>query len=342
MSDRNSSGTPSPPPALEHAIPPAPDSPPPLEQAFPIPTSYSDSMHSGSVSSRSSTPPDSSYQSMINHHSQAMSNGQVSSHSSPIQSHYNDSAPTYDEPSQANYGYVTASVSQPSGAHAVHDHSYDYSQAYAEKSSMSRIHSSSLHQSSMDSIHDGSPQSSAHLSSVSSRLSISHISHPHSYPAHYQTVNTPSPDSPHSVSPHSQLSTPSYSTYRDDPHDVAPYGSGLLDSVPDHSNNYMNTQNNVVHGSYNNTLMPHHSSIPRYDSPPPVLAPIQDERVLRGDIRIPQMHHSITPPLGNSLSYIHHSQVQNSYPYHAPHVGLGQSAWKTDSALRARPSTGYV
>ncbi|KIK34490.1 hypothetical protein CY34DRAFT_97907 [Suillus luteus UH-Slu-Lm8-n1] len=102
----------------------------------------------------------------------------------------------------------------------------------------------------------------------------------------------------------------------------------------------MNTQNNVVHGSYGHTLMSHHSSIPRYDSPPPVLAPIQDERVLRGDIRIPQMHHSITPPA--SLSYMHHSQVQSSYPYHAPHVGLGQGAWKADNALRARPSTGYV
>lgn len=279
---------------------------------------------------------------MINH--QAMSNGHVTSHSPPIQSHYNDSAPSYDEPSQANYAYVTASVSQPSGAHAVHDQSYDYSQAYTEKSSMSRIHSSSLHQSPMDNIHDGSSQSSAHLSSVSSRLSISHISHPHSYPAtHYQAVNSPSPDSPHSVSPHSQISTPNYSAYRDASHEVAPYqnGSGLLDPVSDHSSissNYMNPQNNVAHGSYNHTLMSHHSSIPRYDSPPPVLAPIQDERVLRGDIRIPQMHHSITPPLGNSLSYMHHdSQVQGSYPYHTP-----QGAWKADSALRARPPTGYV
>lgn len=284
---------------------------------------------------------------MINQHSQAMSNGQVTSHSSPIQSHYNDNTPNYDEPSQPNYGYVTASVSQPSGTHAVHDHSYDYSQAYAEKSSMSRIHSSSLHQSPMDNIHDASPQSSAHLSSVSSRLSISHISHPHSYPTHYQSVNTPSPDSPHSVSPHSQLSTPNYSAYRDDSHEVAPYqnNSGILDPVPDNSSissNYMNAQNNIVHGSYGHTLMSHHSNIPRYDSPPPVLAPIQDERVLRGDIRIPQMHHSITPPLGNSLSYMHHSQVQSSYPYHTPHVSLSQNAWKADSALRARPSTGYV
>ncbi|KAG2339360.1 hypothetical protein BDR05DRAFT_917275 [Suillus weaverae] len=343
-SERNSSDTPSPPPALEHAIPPAPDSPPPLVQAFSVP-SYSDSLHSGSVSSRSPTPPENSFPSMINQHSQAMSNGQVASHSSPIQSHYSDSTPNYDESSQANYGYVTAAVSQPSSGHAVHDHSYDYSQAYGEKPSMSRIHSSSLHQSPMENVHDGSPQSSAHLSSVSSRLSISHISHPHSYPTHYQAVSTPSPESPHSVSPHSQLSTPNYSAYRDDSHEVASYqnGSGILDPASDHSSissSYMNTQDNVVHGSYSHTLMSHHSSIPRYDSPPPVLAPIQDERVLRGDIRIPQMHHSMTPP--GSLSYMPHSQVQSSYPYHAPHVGLGQSAWKADNAMRARPSTGYV
>ncbi|KAG2055006.1 hypothetical protein BDR06DRAFT_911880 [Suillus hirtellus] len=342
-SDHNSSDTPSPPPALEHAIPPAPDSPPPLVQAFSVP-SYSDSLHSGSVSSRSPTPPDNSFP-MINQHSQSMSNGQVASHSSPIQSHYGDNTPSYDESSQANYGYVSAGVSQTSSGHAVHDHSYDYSQAYGEKPSMSRIHSSSLHQSPMENVHDGSPQSSAHLSSVSSRLSISHISHPHSYPTQYQAVSTPSPESPHSVSPHSQISTPNYSAYRDDSHEVASYqnGSGILDPVSDHSNissSYMNTQNNVVHGSYGHSLMSHHSSIPRYDSPPPVLAPIQDERVLRGDIRIPQMHHSITPPA--SLSYIHHSQVPSSYPYHAPHVGLGQSAWKADNVLRARPSTGYV
>ncbi|KIJ10990.1 hypothetical protein PAXINDRAFT_138172 [Paxillus involutus ATCC 200175] len=329
--ERPSSDSPSPPPALEHAIPPPPDSPPPLVQAFPVP-GYNDSIHSGSVSSRSPTPLENSYP-ILSPHSQAMTNGHIVSQPSPLQSHYGDSPPSYGEPSQTSpYGYVS-SASHPSSTSAV-DHSYDYS--YSEKSSLPRLQSSSLHQSSMDSLHDPSPPTSAHLSSVSSRLSISHISHPQSYPNHYQAVSTPSPDSAHSVSPHSQASgpsTPNYSGYRADSHDGTTY-----EPVPDHSgltNGYISSQNHLVHASYNHSMMPQ-QNLPRYDSPPPILAPIQDERVIRGDIRVSHVHSPVSsiPPTPLSSSYMQSSM--HSYPYHAPHLSLNQGGWKPDGLLRGR------
>lgn len=328
--ERLSSDPPSPPPALEHAIvPPPPDSPPALVQAFPVShvPGYGDSMHSGSSSSRSPTPLENTYP-MISPHSQGLTNGHITSQPSPLASHYSDSPPTYTESSQhPNYGYVSPSSHAPTTS-AV-DHSYNYS--YSEKSSLPRLQSSTLH-ASMDNVHDHSPPSSAHLSSVSSRLSISHISHPQSYPSHYHSVGSPSPDSGHSVSPHSQASgppTPNYSAYQDDRHDGATYHA--IDSVPDHSgltNGYVSSQSHIIHGSYNHTMIPQ-QSLPRYDSPPPILAPIQDERVVRGDIRV---SHVQQPPV--SSSYIHPSI--HSYPYHAPHLSLNQTPWKHDALLRGR------
>ncbi|KAG9317897.1 hypothetical protein JVU11DRAFT_2126 [Chiua virens] len=216
--ERLSTSPPSPPPALEHAIlspPPPPDSPPALVQAYSLPhvPVYSDGMHSSGSSSRSPTPFDGAYP-LISPHSQALTNGHIASQPSPMQSQFSDSPPTYTESSQhSNYGYTPSS--HASGTSAV-DQSYDYS--YNEKSSLPRLQSSAIHHASMDTIHDHSPPSSAHLSSVSSRLSISHISHPQSYPSHYHAVSSPSPDSGHSVSPHSQASgppTPNYSAYQD-------------------------------------------------------------------------------------------------------------------------------
>ncbi|KAF9235214.1 hypothetical protein BU15DRAFT_51642 [Melanogaster broomeanus] len=189
-------------------------------------------------------------------------------------------------------------------------------------------------------MHDPSPPSSAHLSSVSSRLSISHISHPQSYPNHYHAVGTPSPDSAHSVSPHSQISgppTPNYSTYRDEGHDGTSYQT--IESVSDHSgltNGYMSSQNHLVHATYNHSILAQ-QNLPRYDSPPPILAPIQDERVIRGDIRVSHLQHSPVssiPPTPLSSSYMHTSM--HNYPYHAPHMSLSQTNWKPDGLLRGR------
>ncbi|KAH7921083.1 hypothetical protein BV22DRAFT_979189, partial [Leucogyrophana mollusca] len=175
---------------------------------------------------------------------------------------------------------------------------------------------------------------------VSSRLSISHISHPQSYPNHY--AGAPSPDSNHSISSHSQASgppTPSYAAYRDDSHDSAPYQSNqtILEPVADQSNmsgGYMSSQNHLVHGTYSHTLMTH-QSLPRYDSPPPILAPIQDERVVRGDPRIPHMHHSTSLP--GTMSYMQHPQSHSAYPYQTPHLSLSQSY----GSLRGKNTAGF-
>ncbi|KAF8555554.1 hypothetical protein OG21DRAFT_1507564 [Imleria badia] len=332
--ERLSSDPPSPPPALEHAlIPPPPESPPPLVQAFHVPV-YNDSMNSGSSSSRSPTPLENAYP--LISHSQGLTNGHMASQPSPMASHYSDSPPTYTESSQhSGYGYVSPTSHAP--ATSAVEQSYDYS--YSEKSPLPRLQSAALHHASMGSMHDHSPPSSAHLSSVSSRLSISHLSHPQSYPNHYHAVSSPSPDSGHSVSPHSQASgppTPSYSAYQDDRHDGTTYHT--IESVPDHSglaNGYVSSQSHIIHGSYNHSMMAQ-QSLPRYDSPPPILAPIQDERVIRGDLRVSHVQHS---PVSNipatplSSSYLHSSI--HSYPYHAPHLSLNQT-WKHDTLLRGR------
>lgn len=337
--DRLSSDPPSPPPPLEHAmIPPPPDSPPPLVQAFPVSHApvYNGSMHSGSSSSRSPTPLENTYP-IISPHSQGLTNGHLASQPSPMASHYSDSPPTYTESSQhSSYGYVSPS-SYASATSAV-DQSYDYS--YNEKSPLPRLQSSALHHASMDNMHDHSPPSSAHLSSVSSRLSISHISHPQSYPSHYHAVSSPSPDSGHSVSPHSQASgppTPNYSAYQDDRHDGTAYHT--IESVPDHSgltNGYVSSQSHIMHGNYNHSMIPQ-QNLSRYDSPPPILAPIQDERVIRGDLRVSHIQHSPVsgiPATSLPNSYMHSSI--HSYPYHAPPISLNQTAWKHDALLRGR------
>ncbi|KAH7910318.1 hypothetical protein BJ138DRAFT_1153171 [Hygrophoropsis aurantiaca] len=278
---------------------------------------------------------------MVGQHSQVTMNGHISSHSSPMPSHYSDSPPSYAEQSHTpSYNYVSTSAVHPSSAARtdIQDPSYEYSHTY-EKSPVARIHSSSLHHSqSMDSMHNSQP---SHMSSVSSRLSISHISHPQSYPNHY--TGAPSPESNHSISSHSQPSgppTPNYTAYRDDSHESASYQNhqSILEPVVDQSNissGYMNSQNHLVHGTYSHTLIAQ-QGLPRYDSPPPILAPIQDERVIRGDPRIPHMHHSTSLP--GSMSYMHHSQPHNAYSYQTPRLSLGQGY----GSLRGQNTAGFA
>ena len=349
MSDRSSNDNT--PPPLEHAIPPPPDSPPPLVHAFPV---YSDALQSSSVSSRSPTPHENAYPSIP--HSQPIMNGHGPAQHSPIQPHFHDSPPSYSEPSHSSgYGYHSGATA------GIQDHPYQYSQSYDEKPSASRLQSA-LNQSSMDSIHDHSPPSSAHVPSLSSRLSISHLSHPQSYPAHY---SSPSPDSSHSVSvsPHSQASepsTPNYSTYRDDgSHDTTGTSYPSLDEHPGLSNGYisgssthMGVPGSAPAYSHHNQPQPHHPSmalpqhsLPRYDSPPPILAPIQDERVVRGDmgrlahVQVPSLPSGSTALGGSAFTSLHHHHPHphssiGGYSYHAP-LSMGQG-WKSDGLLRGR------
>ncbi|KAI6098537.1 hypothetical protein F5141DRAFT_1010675 [Pisolithus sp. B1] len=204
----------------------------------------------------------------------------------------------------------------------------------------------------MDTIHNHSPASSTHVPSHSSRLSISHLSHPQSYPVHY---NTPSPDSSHSVSvsPHSQASepsTPSYSAYRSEgTHDTAAASYPSLDDHTGMSNGYIPGSSAHIgvqpsfHASHHSMGIPQ-QNLPRYDSPPPILAPIQNERVVRGDmgrlaphVQVPSL--STSTSLGASVYTMthHHSHAHSSiggYPYHAPPLSVGHG-WKTE-LLRGR------
>ncbi|EGO02338.1 hypothetical protein SERLA73DRAFT_178226 [Serpula lacrymans var. lacrymans S7.3] len=191
---------------------------------------------------------------------------------------------------------------------------------------------------------------------MSSRLSISHISHPHPFPNQYQpTGGPPSPDSAHSVSSHSQTSgptTPNYTPYRDDHHDSTAFqnNGSILEPMPDQSGlsgGYFNSHPHIISGTYNQSIsMPQQGMNARYDSPPPILAPIQDERVIRGDPRVSHMHHSSVPnlssPQSNMSSYMSHSHIPNSYPYHSPHLSLGQTNWRSDGGLRVKSSTSFV
>ena len=349
VSDRSSNDNT--PPPLEHAIPPPPDSPPPLVPAFSM---YSDSLQSNS---RSPTPHENAYPT-LSQHTQPMLNGHAPPQHSPIQPHFHDSPPSYTEPSHSSgYSYHPSSATA-----AIQDHSYQYS-SYDEKPSASRLQSA-LHQSSMDNIHDHPPPSSTHVSSLSSRLSISHLSHPQSYPANY---SSPSPDSSHSVSvsPHSQASepsTPNYSTYRDDGgHDTTGTSYPSLDEHPGLSNGYMSGSSAHMGVPGSAAAYSHHShhphtnpgmaipqhSLPRYDSPPPILAPIQDERVVRGDmgrlahVQVPSLPSGGSTTLGGSVFALHHHHHSHAhspiggYSYHAPPLSVGQG-WKSDGLLRGR------
>ncbi|KIO04573.1 hypothetical protein M404DRAFT_1000446 [Pisolithus tinctorius Marx 270] len=334
MSDRSSHDGLTTPPPLEHAIPPPPDSPPALVPAYPI---YPDTIQSGSVSSRSSTPLENSYP-IIPSHSQPLSNGHVAQHS-PLQTHFADSPPSFEPAHSSGYGYHAPSTGAP-----VQDHSYSY---YDEKPSTARLQSA-LHQSSMDSMHDHSPPSSAHVPSHSSRLSISHLSHPQSYPVHY---STPSPDSSHSVSvsPHSQASEPSppnYSAYRSEGNHDTTTSYSSLDGM---SNGYMPGSSTHIglppsyHATHHPMGIPQ-QNLPRYDSPPPILAPIQDERVVRGDmgrlaqhIQVPSLSTSATLGASAYTMSHHHPHAHSSiggYSYHASPLSMGQG-WKSE-LLRGR------
>lgn len=181
-------------------------------------------------------------------------------------------------------------------------------------------------------LHRGTPSAST------SRHSIAHISHPYEHPP---------PTSPHLVSPlESQSPTPVFSVAspvsrshyhetRESDNSVASltrhpssnsassqYDSNSLSSAgysQSMSNIHDTSQSHVSpsHGAYSTLSSqysnPHdslaHLILPaRYDSPPPILAPIQDERVIRGE-------HEITPRQD--------SEAISSYPHHyAPHAPL--------------------
>ena len=321
------------PPALEparYALSTPPDSPPALAHATLPATAHPPP---GSISSRSSSSPEISYSPVTSshHHSQIVP---LSSHPINISgqnySHYRSGTTTYQEQAQgAGFTYVhTTPISHSSNAASVHSNSFSYSNGHYDSS-----HSSHQSQS------PPSPPSN-HVSSITSRHSISHISHPqHRYPSN-QTSDPPSPASSHSVSSQPGPTSPSYPVFHDDAHSYQ-NGSMIMEHPPDQpnlGNGHISSQGTLVHPSYSPTLpLPSHSHSlsSRFDSPPPTLAPIQNERVVRGESHGRQSsgttqissHHS-------NSSYMHHPQSLGSeYQYHQP-MGLSHGSWKADGPLR--------
>ncbi|KAF8642781.1 hypothetical protein AX16_009414 [Volvariella volvacea WC 439] len=317
------------PPALEQARvyhhSPPPDSPPPLAQATLPATAHL----AGEASGRSSSSPQSSSYSPINGHlaqglglSGAGSQGTYS---------YRSGTTTYQEQSQgAGFTYVhTTPISHSSTGSNVPSFS-SYSSSHDNFSGHSLPHLNASSSSSSSPLLHQDSQSQPSSLSMPSRHSISHISHPQtSYsqptPTQSSSTNPPSPASSNSVSSHtSGPPTPTtYPGFSDEAHTYQ-HGGNLI------SDQHISSQGQLVH-SYN----VHSSNIPRFESPPPVLAPIQDERLIR---RADERHQGQAS--SHSSPYIHHPQpLPNDYPYHPASMNLSHGAWKSESGMRKGVNT---
>lgn len=252
---------------------------------------------------------------------------------SPVQSHYASSSSGYAQPASAEYAYVHAPPAQQIGTSAaasLQDQAYGYSsQQYGTRMSSAQHHSPPVERNNGGSPHSSSPQTH----SMSSRLAISHISDPRAIPAQgaYPPMSTPSPDSSvgshhnhHASAPHS----PNY-TYRDDGHSrngSLSYGSTSIDIQGTYQ-----SSNHYGHGGYVSSQ----SAAPRYDSPPPTLAPIQNERVMRGmqGVSLPDMG-AISP-----MHYGSHGNMGNGYSYHPSSYN---TSWKPEIGIRRSGTASYV
>ncbi|KAF9529824.1 hypothetical protein CPB83DRAFT_789183 [Crepidotus variabilis] len=299
------------PPPLEQAHiythhSPPPDSPPPLAQAtlpataaLPIPHSRMDG-NSGRLSSSSS--PDTSYATPNGPMHHMGSQGVGISHSAQLNYNYRSGTTTYQEQSQptgAGYtSYVhTTPVSNPSASGSNGANNFaSYGNSHSNFSNQPH--------------NRNSPPAPMH-----SRHSISHINNPH-YPPSGSNAAPASPASSHSVSSHTSAPpTPTYPVTYDDGQSFHHNGNGM---VADHGNQ-MGPQSHIVHNGYTNAV-PHAS---RFNSPPPTLAPIQNERYIRQE----EPRHA---PSHNTSPYIHHPQpLSNDYSYHQT-MALGHGAWKTE------------
>lgn len=298
-----------------------PDSPPPLAQATlpataSIPSNSSRMQQPSPGRSSSSSSLDTSYPPSDHDLVPAQPQGL----SSPLNYNYRTGTTTYQEQSQGpGYTYVhTTPITHPSSG-ASHGTSFS-SYASHDNFSVSPQQTQNGHR-------DNSSVS------ISSRHSISHISHPQSS---YQSSRTspPSPASSQSVSSHnSGPPTPNYSVFHDDAH---PYhhhpqqqhsqhhGNGMINNHP-HQQQHHHPQPHFLPQQNGNHYHSNGHRNGRFNSPPPTLAPIQGERLMRRDDSRHSQNHSTSP-------YIHAPPV-GDYPYHQG-MGLGHGAWKGEDGMR--------
>ncbi|KAF8329911.1 hypothetical protein F5887DRAFT_1003430, partial [Amanita rubescens] len=317
------------PPALEPARlytthSPPPDTPPALEPAtLPVAMHISDP-----VSSRSSSSPDNSY-SPVNHHLLSMQSNSASL-PGPQSYSYRSGTTTYQEQSQgAGFTYVHTTPIHSTSNSA---NNFSYSNAHGSFGNHSLPHMNST----AAVIHNTRHNSEPSISGMTSRHSISHISHPHSYSqGQSSSGGPPSPASSHSVSSHtSGPPTPTYPVFHGDGH---AYHADSLMGNEAHSHPSMGMPSHILHS---NSMYHHNGSQSQsssgaitlsggrfVDSPPPVLAPIQDERYIRREDRHSTQSHSSSP-------YIHHPQpLSSDYPY-SQQIGLPTGGWKSENSLR--------
>ena len=293
-----------------------PDSPPPLAQAT-LPATAT--LPNSNPSRLSSASPD--FTSGNSHHLVPLGSQAMGMAPGAMNYNYRSGTTTYQEQSQgAGYTYVhTTPVSGSSTNGNNGNGNFSYSNGGENFNAHSQ--SASTHN------RDNSPVS------MSSRHSISHISHPQSYSqAQSSSAGPPSPASSHSVSSHtSGPPTPTYPVFHDEPH---PYhhGNGMITDHSGMNNGHINTQSHMVHNGYSSNGV-HQSA--RFDSPPPTLAPIQDERLIRREEARHSHSHNASP-------YIHHPQpLSTEYPYHQS-MALGHGAWKADGSMRKGVSATLV
>jgi zinc finger protein CreA/MIG len=350
------------PPALEQAyshMPPGPDSPPPLVQA-PLPALMSPYAESGS--SRSASPPECVLAPLsLTSEYLPVANYPLGMPSQPHQ--YGEETPAYQTQSQgAVYSYENDhSHSQPAtvdnnGAHSngIQEQSYNYANSYSNHHAAPHISTSPTQPTQhIDNTHTSASSSPNQYSPISSRHSISHISHPQAYShavAPYPPASVPpSPASVHSGSSRASLGsgphTPAY-TYQDDVPEPSGYHSGEVgfEPISDASclpTEYYGSQNEIVTNGYTPHLASHvpGSYSNRYLPSSPVLAPTQ-ERLVHGDMQH-HAHHSsaascmtISEPTAQLSPYLHHPRPISGTPqYHLPHVSLQPAVWGKSHAV---------
>ena len=302
------------PPALEPARPynhhsPGPDSPPPLAQATLPATAHLPS----TSSSRSSSSPELTYSS--GSHNLIPISSQGPSQGSQSYSYRGNTSTYQDQSHGAGYTYVhtTPLTHHSSGSNSNSFSSYPNSHANYGAHSLPHINTSS------PVLHPQHPHDSPNPTPISSRHSISHISHPQSYPQNHSSSTEPaSPASSHSH--HSGPTTPSY-VYHDDGHGYH-HSNGIVNDQSSLSNGHLPHHQTSYHPS-SVSVHSHH----RFDSPPPTLAPIQEHRYNRRDDRHTDSH--------SSGSYLHHNthSMSNDFHYH-PSMALGHNTWKSESGIR--------
>jgi zinc-finger protein CreA/MIG len=287
-----------------------PDSPPPLTHATLPATAHIPS----SGSSRSSSSPEASY-SPINTHLVPLSSQGINVNQNSQSYSYRNGTTTYQEQSHgAGFTYVHTTPTSSSTSS-----SPGFSSSYSSHNNFNNLPHINT---SSPVLHSQQMQNSPNPSTHSNRRSISHISpqpYSHSQPS---SAGPPSPASSNSVS--SQTSgppTPSY-VYHDDAH-AYHHGSNIV-SESGMGNGHLSSHGGILHSSYSPAVVHNHHG--RFDSPPPILAPIQDERYIRRDDNHSSPH---------SHSYVHHPQsLSNEYQYHHQPIGLGPGGWKSESGIR--------